>query len=91
MSVTNPGNQSNVSGTAITALGRSATDSPPSATLTWSATGAARRAGHQPATGLITGTPTAAGTYPVTVTATDSCRLSRLGQLHLDHHQHRVR
>ena len=41
-------------------------------------------------TGTITGTPTAAGTYPVAMTVTDAAGYSVAGQLHLDHHQHRL-
>ena len=73
VTVTSPGDQSNVSGTAISPLAISATDSSSTATLTYSR----RRhpaAGPRPSippAASISGTPTTAGTYPVTITATD--------------------
>ena len=73
VTVTNPGDQSNVSGTAITALPISATDSSSAATLTYSDGGTLPPGlSIDPSSGSITGTPTTAGTYPVTITATDS-------------------
>ena len=41
-------------------------------------------------TGAISGTPTTAGSYPVTITVTDNAGFTGIGQLHLDHHQHGV-
>ena len=70
VSVTNPGSQSNLSGTAITALQISATDTQSGATLTYSATGLPSGLSIS-SSGRITGTPTAAGSNSVTVTATD--------------------
>ena len=67
----NPGNQSDVSGTAITAVTNSATDTQSGATLTWSATGLPAGLSINPSSGTVTGTPTTAGTSSVTVTATD--------------------
>jgi hypothetical protein len=70
VSVTNPGTQSNVSGSAITALQISATDSQAGATLTYSATGLPAGLSIS-SSGKITGTPTTACACSVTVTATD--------------------
>ena len=71
VSVTNPGDQSDVSGTAISTIPGSASDSSSTATLTYSATGLPTGLSIDPATGDITGTPTTAGIYSATVTATD--------------------
>ena len=49
-----------------------ASDSAGGQTLTYTATGLPPGLAIKPATGLITGTPSAAGTFPVTVTATDT-------------------
>jgi hypothetical protein len=70
VTVTNPGNQAATVNTAVS-LQVSATDSASGQTLTYSATGLP--AGLSISTnGLITGTPTTAGSYPVTVTAKDT-------------------
>ena len=62
--------------TAIPALTVSATDSSATATIiTWSATGLPTGLAIAN-TGTITGTSTSAGTYPVTLTATDSAGYS---------------
>ena len=72
MSVTNPGPQTSVSGMAIAALPIEATDSG-GETLTYSDGGTLPPGlAVDPNTGSITGTPTTAGTYPVTITATDT-------------------
>ena len=71
MSVTSPGDQSDLSGTAIAPVDVSATDSSSTATLTWSATGLPAGLSIDPSTGTVSGTPTTAGTSSVTVTATD--------------------
>jgi hypothetical protein len=76
VSVTNPGNQSDVLGPAITALDLTAVDSQTGATFTWSASGLPAGLSVNWATGDITGTPSAAGTYTVSVTATDASGLS---------------
>ena len=70
VTVTNPGTQTGTVNTP-TSLQISASDSAPS-TLTYSATGVPTGLSINPSTGLIGGTPTTAGTYSVTVTATDT-------------------
>ena len=67
--VTNPGSQSGTVGVAVTALQIVATDGNGDA-LTYSATGLPAGLSIS-ASGLITGTPSAAGTSSVTVTAND--------------------
>ncbi len=71
VAVTNPGNQANAAGTAITALASSATDTSASTTLAWTATGLPTGLAISSA-GLITGTPSVAGTYSVSLSATDN-------------------
>ncbi|MEU6970401.1 putative Ig domain-containing protein [Kitasatospora aureofaciens] len=71
VTVTNPGNQSGTVGTAAS-LQIHATDSASGQTLSYSATGLPAGLSINSSTGLISGTPTAAGTSSVTVTATDS-------------------
>jgi Putative Ig domain len=77
VTVTNPGNQV----TSIPPLGApaivptlqiQASDSASGQTLTYTATGLPAGLSINPATGLITGVPATAGTFPVTVTATDT-------------------
>ncbi len=69
VTVTNPGAQNATTGTAITPLALAASGG--AAPYTWTATGLP--AGLAIATdGVVSGTPTAAGTSPVTVTATES-------------------
>lgn len=70
VTVTSPGNQTGTVGTAAS-LQITATDSSSSAKLTYSATGLPPGMTIASATGLISGTPTTAGTYHVTATATD--------------------
>jgi hypothetical protein len=70
VSVTNPGAQTATVGTAFS-LQIAASDSAPSQTLTFTATGLPAGLSISSA-GLITGTPTTAGTFSTTVTATDS-------------------
>ncbi|GAA0659950.1 hypothetical protein GCM10010193_08520 [Kitasatospora atroaurantiaca] len=69
VTVTSPGNQSGTVGTAA-GLQVSATDSASGQTLTYSATGLPAGLSIS-SSGLISGTPTTAGTSNVTVTATD--------------------
>ncbi len=76
VSVTSPGDQTDVSGTAITPVGVDATDSGSGQTLTWSATGLPAGLSIEPSTGVLTGTPTTAGASTVTLTATDSAGYS---------------
>jgi Putative Ig domain len=71
VTVTNPGNQTGTVGTA-TSLQIHATDSASGQTLTYSATGLPAGLSINSSTGLISGTPTTANTYNVTVKATDT-------------------
>ncbi|MEV5712146.1 putative Ig domain-containing protein, partial [Actinoallomurus sp. NPDC052274] len=71
VTVTNPGNQTSTVGTAVT-LQIQATDSASGQTLTYSATGLPAGLSINSSTGLISGTPTTAGTSNVTVSAKDS-------------------
>ncbi|MEU6146345.1 putative Ig domain-containing protein [Streptomyces sp. NPDC047081] len=70
VTVTNPGSQSTTTGSSVS-LQISATDSA-GATLTYSASGLPTGLSISSSTGKITGTASTAGTYQVTVTATDS-------------------
>ena len=70
VTVTNPGSQTGTVGTAVS-LQIHATDSATGQTLTYSATGLPAGLSIS-SSGLITGTPTTAGTSSVTVTATDT-------------------
>jgi O-glycosyl hydrolase len=71
VTVTSPGNQTGTVGTAAS-VPVQATDSGSGQTLAWSATGLPAGLSINSATGVISGTPTAAGTSTVTVTATDT-------------------
>ena len=71
VTVTNPGSQTGTVGTAAS-LQIAATDSASGQTLTYSATGLPAGLSINSTTGLISGTPTTAGTNSVTVTATDT-------------------
>ena len=72
VTVTDPGDQSGAAGTAVAPVATGATDSSPTATLTFSATGLPPGLSIDPVTGDMSGTPTTGGTYPVTVKATDN-------------------
>jgi hypothetical protein len=71
VTVTNPGSQAGTVGTAAS-LQISASDSTAGQTLTYSATSLPAGLSIGASTGLITGTPTTAADYNVTVTAKDS-------------------
>jgi subtilase family serine protease len=71
VTVTSPGNQSTQVGTAASVQVH-ATDSASGQTLTYSATGLPAGLTISTSTGLISGTPTTAGSSSVTVTAKDS-------------------
>jgi len=71
VTVTNPGTESGMVGTAAS-LQIQATDSASGQTLTYSASGLPAGLSIGSSTGLISGTPTTAGTSDVTVTATDT-------------------
>ena len=66
----------NLIGTAITPLALMARDTEAGATFTWSATGLPAGLSIAPSTGTVSGTPTTAGAYPVTFTATDNLGVS---------------
>ncbi len=71
VTVTNPGSQTWTVGTAVN-LQISASDSASGQTLTYSATGLPAGLSINSSTGLISGTPTTAGSGSATVTATDT-------------------
>jgi len=75
VTVTSPGNQTGTVGTAISGVQLQATDSASGQTLTYSANGLPAGLSIS-SSGLISGTPTAAGSFTVTVTATDSTAAS---------------
>jgi len=71
VTVTNPGNQTGTVGTPVS-LQIHASDSASGQTLTYSATGLPAGLSINSSSGLISGTPTTAATYSVTVKATDT-------------------
>ncbi|MDE3087557.1 MAG: putative Ig domain-containing protein [Acidobacteriota bacterium] len=71
VTVTNPGNQTGATGTAVS-LQIQAGDTAPGQTLTYSATGLPTGLAIGASTGLVSGTPSAGGTFSSTVTATDT-------------------
>jgi serine protease len=75
VTVTNPGNQSTTTGSAVS-LQIHASDSASGQTLTYSATGLPTGLSINSSTGLISGTASTAGTFSVTVKATDTTSAS---------------
>jgi hypothetical protein len=71
VTVTSPGNQTTTAGTAVSVQVK-ASDSASGQTLTYTANGLPAGLSINSSSGLITGTPTTAGTSSVTVTATDT-------------------
>jgi len=71
--VNNPGNQTGTVGTPVNLQMSASGGTPP---YTWSATGLPAGLSINTTSGLITGTPTTAGTYNVSVTAKDSLGVS---------------
>jgi Zn-dependent metalloprotease len=71
VTVNNPGNQSGTVGTAKS-VQMTASDSQSGQTLTWSATGLPAGLSINASSGLISGSPTTAGTFSSTVTARDT-------------------
>jgi hypothetical protein len=70
------GSSWDLAGTAITPLALMARDTEAGATFTWSATGLPAGLSIGSSTGIVSGTPTTAGAYPVTFTATDNLGVS---------------
>ena len=71
VTVTNPGSQTSTVGSAAS-LQVQASDSASGQTLTYAATGLPTGLSISSSTGLVSGTPSGAGTFSVTVTATDT-------------------
>ena len=93
VTVADPGPQTDNSGTAITPLTLSATTSGAGGGATISATGWSLLSGSLPpgltlsAAGVVTGTPTTAGSYSAVVQATDSAGFTGTANLDVHHRQ----
>src|SRR5579872_3903177 len=72
VTVTSPGNQSSTLGVAITPLQLTASSNKGDAIASWSASGLPTGLSIDTAKGIISGTPTATGTFSVTVSAVDN-------------------
>ncbi|GIH10018.1 hypothetical protein Rhe02_80850 [Rhizocola hellebori] len=77
LSVSNPGNQNSALGTAITPVNHTASGG--TAPISWSASGLPTGLSINSSSGAISGTPTAAGTFNVNVTAVDSSSPAKTG------------
>jgi len=75
VTVTNPGTQTSTAGSPVS-VPIQASDTTSGATLSYAATGLPPGLAISSGTGLITGTPSTAGSYPVTVTANDGTSAS---------------
>ena len=78
LAVSNPGNQTSAFGTPISPVNHTASGG--TAPYSWSASGLPAGLSIDPSTGSISGAPTAAGTYSVIVTVTDSSSPTRTGR-----------
>jgi subtilisin-like proprotein convertase family protein/secreted trypsin-like serine protease len=78
LAVSNPGNQTSAFGTPISPVSHTASGG--TAPYSWSASGLPAGLSINSSTGVISGAPTAAGTYSVTVTVTDSSSPTRTGR-----------
>ena len=75
VTVTSPGSQSSKTGTAVSVAVKASSSA--GSALNYSATGLPAGLTINPATGVISGTPTTAGTSTVTVVATDAAGSTR--------------
>jgi secreted trypsin-like serine protease len=77
LTVSNPGNQTTIIDTAIPPVSHTVSEG--TGPYSWSASGLPAGLSIDPSTGSISGTPTARGTYSVTVTVRDSSSPAKLG------------